>query len=145
MRPPPPLSFRDVVMGQSKFIAGSQRGLSKRAETFMAPSLKRFSAVVTAKDSQKNKSPEEIKRDVLAALDPVKDKMRIDNMRKTRQGLIIDAATEEDLQKIQDNVRISQLGLDVRPARRLRSLYMMCRGTWRRRGWSKCCVRRTQG
>lgn len=114
---PSSVSFRDVVVGRvDPTVGGKRESIGGREPGVPA---RRFSALVTAKDVHMNRSPDDIRKEVLAALDPVKDRIRIDNMRKTRQGVVIDAATEVDLRKIQDNRRIAELGLEIRPEKRL--------------------------
>ena len=62
---------------------------------------------VRAKDELKLVNTDATKAELMKTFNPQKEKVQIKNIRKTKLGLVVETATEEDLQKLERNASIS--------------------------------------
>ena len=73
---------------------------------------------VRAKDELKLASADATKAELMKTFNPQKEKVQIKNIRKTKLGLVVETATEEDLQKLEKNASISSKFVLERPQKR---------------------------
>lgn len=83
-----------------------------------APPKKKFSATVRIVD-RKDETADDTKKKFFKALDPVKEKLHIDSLRRMRSGaILVETETLDDLNKIVSSKAITENGLEVNPLNR---------------------------
>lgn len=85
------------------------------------PPTRSFSAIVKMTESSEEDTSEEVKKKFLTALDPVANKLHVENIRKLRyQAVLVEVRTQEDLNKIVNIDRFTEAGLSVDVANKRR-------------------------
>lgn len=105
------VSFADIVR-QEKTVRGITPQTTQVKHTLF----------ITAKN--KNETIKEVQKNFTTNLNPVKERIRIKNIRKTNNTLIVETETNEDLQKIKNNIKLAK-DLSMEPIKKRKPLMIM--------------------
>ncbi|CAB0033458.1 unnamed protein product [Trichogramma brassicae] len=78
-----------------------------------SPMRRRFTALVKSGGGEAALSVDEVKKTLVSSIDPVRDKIGFNGIRKTRDGVIIDVRDAEELKRIRECKNLTDKGLTI--------------------------------